>query len=151
MNESDNELSPGEFDNVKYKATPYQPKMTFFYEKNDETVFAAEEQEAANGKYNKKFRFLGWSNGQIYSQTIKAANLKKGQVISKDEAQVLLNSAFEAELKVAKSNLAEAKKNGTRIPRPMRTEWYFDGSVPEKDREYFARSNNYGQARINNN
>jgi hypothetical protein len=138
------EMSPGEFDNVKFKNTLTKPKLTFFYEKNDETVFAAEEQEAANGKYNKKFKFVGWSDGLAYLSTIHAAKLRKGQVLPKEEAETLLRSAFEAELKVARKNLKDAKKNGTRIPRPSRVEWYFDSSVPEAERHNIA-GGNYGK------
>lgn len=148
MDETDNALSPGEFENVRYKASPYRPKLTFFYEKEDETVFAAEEQEAANGKYNKKFKLLGWSNGEAYIKTLKDNNLKKGQLLAKEEAQKILNLAFEAELKVAKFNLSEAKKNGTGILRPKRIEYYFDRSVPERERVNLA-GNKYGIAGSN--
>jgi hypothetical protein len=143
------ENSPGEFDNVKFRSILAQPKLTFFYEKNDDTVFAAEEQEAATGKYNKNFKLVGWSDGRTYLSTINAANLKKGQVVSKEEAEALLRSAFEAELTVARKNLKDAKDNGTRIPRPNRIEWYFDGSVPENER-YNISGGNYGKSTIGN-
>lgn len=142
------EMSPGEFENVKFKNRPLKPKLTFFYQKRDGVIFAAEEQEAANGKYNKKFTFLGWSDGRAYLATLAAAKLKAGQVISKESASVILQSAFDAELKVAIKNLKDAKKNGTRIPRPSRIEWYLDSSIPPDKREEIA-GKKYGQATAN--
>ncbi|MCK9319385.1 hypothetical protein [Methanoculleus sp.] len=148
MDESDNALSPGEFESVRFKSFPTKAKITFFYENRNGVPFAAEEQEAANGKYNKKFRFLGWSDGTKYVEVFKTAGLKKGQVISKEEAGKLLKLAFDSELKVAENNLAEARKNGTNVPRPQRVEYYFDGSVPERERLSMA-GNKYGIAGSN--
>ena len=130
--------SPGEFDNVRFKSISNRTKLTFFYEKKDGSVFASEEQEAANGKYYKLFTLLGWSNGQTYFNFINKKKLKKGQVIQKEEAEKLLHSAFDAELKVAKKNMKEAKENNLRIPRPQRLEWAFDSSVPLKDRSQIS-------------
>ena len=143
------ELSPGEFENVKYKGVLKKPSLTFFYERNDGLVFAAENQEAATGKYNKKFRFLGWSDGSTFIKTLQAAKLTKGQVVSKGTGEQLNREAFEAELKAAKKNLANAKKNGTQIPRPRRIEWFFDSSVPENEQRQLS-GGNYGHARIDN-
>lgn len=130
---------PGTFESVKLRQLPLKGKLTFFYEKNDGIVFAAEEQEAANGKYRQKFKLVGWSNGETYLKIIKEAGLKKNQIIRKEEAEKLLRSAFDAELKAAKKNLREAKENNTRIPVPQRVEWHFDRSVPMQDREAISR------------
>jgi len=143
------ENGPGEFDNVKLRQIPVRGKLTFFYEKQDGLIFAAEEQEAATGKYRSKFRFVGWSDGNTYLNTIRAAKLKKNQHIPKEEAEKLLKEAFDAELKVAKKNLRTAIKDGTRIPRPERIEWTFDASVPERDR-YNIAGGKYKQANSNN-
>src|SRR3990167_10470826 len=113
-------MSPGIGENVKYKGLKIKTKLTFFYEKDDETVFAAEEQEAATGNYNKKFRMVGWSDGSQYQKKITEAKLLRGQLIAKEQAENLLREAFDAELKLAKKNLKDAKKNGTFIPRPRR-------------------------------
>lgn len=130
---------PGTFENVKLRGIPPKGKLTFFYIKNDGIVFAAEEQEAANGKYHRKFKFVGWSNGEMYLKTLRGAGLKRNQIIRKEDAEKLLRSAFDAELEEAKKNLKEARENNTRIPVPQRTEWHFDRSVPMKDREEITR------------
>jgi len=130
---------PGEFDNVKLRRIPSRGKLTFFYKKNDGVVFAAEEQEAATGKYHKKFELIGWSNGEAYLKTIRDAGLRKNQLISKRIAEKLLKDAFDIELKIAKKNLRLTKKNNERVLTPKRLEWAFDTSVPEKDRYDISR------------
>lgn len=143
------ESGPGEFENVKLRQVPLRGKLTFFYEKRDGLIFAAEEQEAATGKYYKKFKFIGWSDGNTYIKTLREAKLKKNQHIPKEEAEALLKKAFDAELKVAKKNLKVARKEGSRIPRPERAEWSFDSSVPERERANIA-GGKYNQIKINN-
>ncbi len=141
---------PGDFTNVKVNTSSrLRANKTFFFEKPNGKIFACEEQEAANAKYMSKLRFVGWSDGTTYIKTIRAANLKPGQVIPKEKAEELLRSAFDAELKRAKQNLAKAKKSGTSIPRPRRIEWSFDGSVPLDERNNITRGQRYGNATRN--
>ena len=144
------ENSPGVFENVKVnplgRNAMRKPRTTYFFEGQNGTVFAAEEQEVANRKYMKKLRFLGWSDGTTYAKTINDAQLKAGQVIPLEDAKKLLNDAFAAELEVAKKNLVEAKENNSVVPLPSLIEWYFDSSVPEHVRPQIANNAKYGNA-----
>lgn len=132
MNEELPELPGfGEFDNVTpRKEAQKRPTLTFFYEKTNGEAFAAEEKEAANGKYQLKFRYLGWSDGTTHQKVIKEANIKSGQILSKEDARKLLLSAFDAELEKAKQNIADARANNTFIVTPEQTTHYFHNSVP---------------------
>lgn len=129
------ENSPGEFSNVRVNTTIVaRPKLTFFYKKNNGEIFAAEEQESANGKYGRKFNFVGWSDGTTYQRVIKNVSFKRGELIPKEKAEALLKEAFDAELAVAENNLKEARELNKPVPVPRRVEWAFDSSVPEHER-----------------
>jgi len=133
--ESIDSEGPGDFSSVKVHKVPLRGKLTFFYQRKDGLIFAAEEQEAATGKYHRKFKFVGWSNGETYLKTIKEVGYRKNQLIPKEEAEKLLRDAFDAELNIAKKNLRIAREEGARIPIPRRAEWAFDRSVPMRDRD----------------
>lgn len=135
--------SPGDFDNVRVNpSVVMKPKLTFFYERPAGDVFAAEEQESANGKYWKKFKYVGWSDGTTYLKVIKDANFKRNEVIPKEKASALLKAAFDAELVVAKQNMVDAKKYVKTIPYPHRSEWAFDRSVPLHERNNIMKGGN---------
>ena len=103
-----------------------RPQKTFFYQRNNGDVFACYEAEAAlYGKFHKQ---LGVSNGQAYFDFIKNSGIKKGQRISVEKAQEILNGAFQAELAVAAG----------KFQRPKEHNVHFDNSFPEEQRASFV-------------
>ena len=75
------------------------PKETFFFQREDGSYFADSGNNASMTA--KKFKFVGSSDGRVFREII--ANGQKPSM-SKDEAGVLIQKAFNAELEVALAN-----------------------------------------------
>ena len=103
----------------------YQPKMTFFYKQRNTGKIIAEEEKNA-WKFERFHEFIGSSDGTEYIRVLREGIKEMGQELAREDANALLEMAFEAELAAAKKNTAEGK---SRRPRKIK------GRVFGRDRE----------------
>jgi hypothetical protein len=109
-----------------------KPQRIFFYKRldTDETFAWTEAEAALMLKSNVKvlLRQIGCSNGAAYSNAIRSAGLKPGQIVKKSEAVKILKKAWDAELEAARGHYDDPKDNNV----------HFDDSFPIQQRGSFV-------------